>query len=306
MNDFNHTVFIDSGAHGLYAEHVIKPGRSKFKDPKKRYVWFLDPSGKKFSSEFKAYLDTYATFIKNNLHVIDLFANVDIIFSPALTWKVQRYFEDIHGIRPLPVIHHGTPMKVLERYLADDHPYIALGGLGQEVSQSAYREWADQAFNRICDQPSREPLVKVHGFALTSVPLMLRYPWYSVDSTSWLKFGSYGQVIMPPRINGEWKYDRPYIVNRLSIRPCGSANKLSMSQTNRRQEQKLFLEYIEEKGYVIGESRWENGQEIILTPGLVNDDKMRTELNALYFIDFTSALPKWPWAFYMNETKQLL
>ena len=34
--------------------------------------------------------------------------------------------------------------------------------------------------------------MKVHGFGMTNPNLMQRYPWYSVDLSSWLKTGMYG------------------------------------------------------------------------------------------------------------------
>jgi hypothetical protein len=292
---FERNVFIDSGAHGLYNEHVMKMNRNKLKHDEK-YKWYW--TGKEFTPEFKEYLDTYAEFIKRNHQSVDLLANVDAIFSPSLTWQSQQYFEEYHGITPVPVIHFGTPMKWLEKYLAKGYDYIALGGIGQEISQSVYARWGDQAFDRICDQPSRKPLTKVHGFAMTAVRLMKRYPWYSVDSTSWLTFGSYGQVIMPKYINGGWDYSANYQVVRVSMRPSKNLPVGSIAVSRTKKHKELFMKYIDEKGYPLGESKIVDGEEVIVEPGLVNDDKLRTELNAIYFIDFTDSLPEWPWAFH--------
>lgn len=300
-DSFKQPLFLDSGAHGLYADHVLKKDRHTLEKSKK-FAWYTN--GNKLSKEFKEYLDHYGKFIQQNEENLDLYANVDAIFNPELTWKAQQYLEKTYGIIPLPVIHYGTDLKWLRRYLDKGYEYIALGGLGQEISQSVYRQWADTAFDMICDQPSRKPLVKVHGFAMTAVPLMRRYPWYSVDSTSWLMFGSYGQIITPPRVNGKWVYDRNYLIHRMSVRPWGP-NKASLVHGLKPNEQESILEYIAEKGFVVGSSRWENGEEIIEEPGLCNDDKLRTELNAMYFIDFNESLPTWPWAFEKSRNKKI-
>jgi hypothetical protein len=36
--------------------------------------------------------------------------------------------------------------------------------------------------------------LKVHGFGLTVLSLMKRYPWFSVDSTSWVLTGRFGAI----------------------------------------------------------------------------------------------------------------
>lgn len=296
--------FIDSGAHGLYNEHVFKARKGKIQDHDKKYSWFIDEaSDTGFSEGFLDYLDTYGKFVQENEDALEIYANVDVIFSPELTWQSQQYLEQEWGISPIPVIHYGTPLHWLEKYLEADYEYIALGGIGQEISHSVYRAWADRAFDLICAQPSRKPLVKVHGFALTSVPLMRRYPWYSVDSTSWISFGAYGQIIVPPRRQGNWVYDETYQVYRMSTRSSTGFNKRPILLTQKEHEKQLVLDYINEKGFPLGVSEEKDGEQVVVEPGLCNDDKLRTELNALYFIDFAQSLPTWPWPFIKPNLK---
>jgi len=145
--------------------------------------------------------------------------------------------------------------------------------------------------------------VKVHGFAMTSHKLMMRYPWYSVDSKSWISFGSYGQIIMPNKKDGKWNYQKSYHIVRLSVKNSEAFNKTSMVNINNNTK-KLFLQYIEEKGFVLGKSKMIDGKEIIIEKGLCNDDKQRCDLNALYFLDLTNHLPTWPWSF-RKPTKEL-
>ena len=175
-NTYSNTLFIDSGAHGLYNEFVIKK-KIKRDAKENKYAWYG-------TTEFWDYVDTYAKFIKENKTAIDIFANVDVIFNPEMTWEVQLYMEKKYKIIPLPTIHFGTDLIWLEKYLKRGYEYIALGGLGQEAQQNDYIKWADKAYHLICDPVTHLPKVKVHGFAMTSHRLMSRYPWYSVDSTS--------------------------------------------------------------------------------------------------------------------------
>ena len=280
---FKGTLFVDSGAHGLYNEHVR--GKSNIN----KYKWY-------YSDEFYQYLEKYALFIKDNFQ-IDIFVNVDVIFNPELTWKIQSYFEKKYNLRPMPIIHFGTSKKWLKRYMEKGYSYIGIGGLGQGINRNAYIKWADEIFDFICDRPSRLPKIKTHGFAMTSHSLMSRYPWYSVDSTSWISYGSYGQVIFPNKKEGKWDYSSNFNLIRLSVKSSLAFNKICMVNLGDYVIKKLFIEYIEEKGYVLGNSKLEGGEEVIIEKGLCNDDKLRCDLNALYFLDFASHQPKWPWAF---------
>lgn len=282
---YNTPIFMDSGAHGLYSEYIIK------KQHKEGYAWFE-------TSEFTDYLDKYASFIKEHEEYLELYANVDVIFNPELTWKSQQYLEQEHGLKPIPVIHFNTPLKWLERYLKKGYEYIALGGLGQEARASDYVRWADQAFNIICDQASRMPVCKVHGFAMTAYKLMRRYPWYSVDSTSWILYASYGGIIIPPKENGVWTYNKPFQTVKVTSRTnMSGAPTFSMTMAKGTSLESMVNEYIADKGYVMGESKIENDEEVVITPGLCNQSMQRCELNAEYFLDFRNSLPEWPWAF---------
>jgi len=66
---------------------------------------------------------------------------------------------------------------------------------GSNVSTVKQIGFLDIVFRQIYEQ---KPTLKVHGFACSGVQVMKRYPWYSVDSTSWL-----GSVIFARPINGE-------------------------------------------------------------------------------------------------------
>lgn len=166
-------LFLDSGAHSLYNKHARRKADKSFFD----------------SAEFREYVRDYGTFIKRVKKSLFLYVNVDTIFDPERTWRTQRIMEQEHGVSPLPVVHFGTERKWVERYAAK-YDYIGVGGLGQEVSANTYVQWADMVF-KVLDGK------KTHGFAMTAPRLMRRYPWYSVDSATWVKVASYGGIILP-------------------------------------------------------------------------------------------------------------
>jgi hypothetical protein len=170
-------------------------------------------------SEFRNYCDRYAQFIKENQQYGILFVNVDVISNPELTWKVQRYFEEEHGVTPVPVVHYGTPMRYVDRYLeAGKYDLLGVGGLGQGVARDEYFGWADEFFCHICPESNHYlPVIKTHGFAMTSWELMCRYPWYSVDSATWVKLAAYGWVYIPTsEEDSVFRYDEPPIVLNFS------------------------------------------------------------------------------------------
>jgi len=271
---FNNPIFIDSGAHGLYNEHVIK------KKHKLGYSWFE-------TDEFTKYMDRYATFIKT--HKIKYYANVDVIFNPELSWKAQKYLEDKHGLSPIPVIHFGTPIKWLEKYLTIGYDFIGLGGLGQEARTNDYIRWADNMFALICNEAG-DPCIKVHGFAMTSHLLMSRYPWWSVDSTSFIKQAVYGFIKVPPFVQGEWRYDIPDNLIRVSDRHSKTTRQPSSTGLIK----KYTLRYIEEKGFKVGAVKKENNEVIILEKGVTNSGEERAVLNALYYLDLGKYLTTHP------------
>lgn len=281
-------VFIDSGAFTLYNKNVVEKG---FKGG---YEWFK-------TDEFIKYLDSYADFIKKHQDVINLYASVDVIFNPEMTWESQQYLEREHGLSPIPTIHFNTPLKWVKHYLDSGYEYIALGGLGQAIGMAPYVHWADEVFDYICSQPSREPVCKVHGFAMTSNRLMMRWPWYSVDSTSWLLLAAFGEIAIPPKKDGKWRFDVPYHTLRVSTRPAEKKGR-GLKDTNTKVLNALFQEYIDEKGFVLGLSEFDSdGKEIVIEPGLCNTSMLRCEFNVAYFLDFVKTIPEWPWPFKLKN-----
>jgi hypothetical protein len=41
-----------------------------------------------------------------------------------------------------------------------------------------------------------KPYTKVHGFGMTTFSLMRAFPWYSVDSSSWLQIAAFGNALI--------------------------------------------------------------------------------------------------------------
>lgn len=177
---------------------------------KQSFVDAIRASGDKIfldSGAFSAYtlgvdidLPTYCDYIKRNDDIIRrddgiVMASVlDGIGDPQETYENQLAMER-HGVRPLPCFHAGEDERYLEWYVKN-YEYITLGGMvGGSTKQLMI--WLDRIWDRYLTDGSGNPRIKVHGFGITSIPLMERYPWWSCDSSSWIQSAAFGSVITP-------------------------------------------------------------------------------------------------------------
>lgn len=269
-------------------------------------------------------IQEYIEFIKDHQKHLTVYANLDVIGSAKGTWKNQVIMEKA-GLSPLPCFHYGDDIKWLKRYLSKGYDYIALGGM-VPISTKDLRPWLDDLFDNYLTDDDGMPIIKVHGFGLTSHGLLKRYPWYSVDSTSWVVTGRLGGVYVPKFKNGEYTHNTDSWKIQVSTRSPSrkEAGKHIDSLSPMAREE--ILKYFDHKGYVLGQSEFKtvevegyelaenekwNGKEqngvreveIIIEPGLSNDYKLRDELNIIYFLDLEKHLPEFPWPFKIKRSK---
>jgi len=130
----------------------------------------------------------YAQWIRENREYIHTYANLDVIGNAEATWENQQRLEDM-GLNPLPVFHTREPWEYLERYV-EKYDYVGLGGLVPFAKgrDPVYVPWVLKCFKMAKDK------CVFHGFGVTNWEALKNFPWYSVDSTSWLAGTQYGQV----------------------------------------------------------------------------------------------------------------
>jgi len=209
----------------------------------------------------------YMEFIKEHEQYLTAYANLDVIGDPEATWRNQKIMED-NGLSPLPVFHIEDGKDYL--YRCFDYPYFCLGGMAKGFSKDQRISFMDNCFRIICDGPDHLPKYKVHGFGMTSLKLMLRYPWWSVDSTSWVLTGRFGSIFVP-RLSTGGKYlydDNPWKVT-VSNRSPSLKDEDQHIESMTEMERGIILRYIEEKGYKLGKSvyRREDKRTYKLQPG---------------------------------------
>lgn len=274
-------------SHNLESYYMLSTKRDNLME--KHVNIFLDSGAfSAWSKGVKIDIDEYIKFIKEHEDYLEVYAVLDDINDPAITWKNQLYMEK-QGVNPLPCFHYGEDEKWLKRYLKK-YEYIALGGMVPIPNQKLVK-WLDEIFSKyICDEKGI-PQTKIHGFGLTSIPLMIRYPWYSVDSTSWVLTGRFGAVYVPKTKNGKRDYLQiPYKINISDKSPKVKEAGSHFSNLSKA-EQKYVIEYFSEKGYTPEE--------------LSSEYQKRDEINIHYFLDLEKFLPPWPQPFKLKSQKGL-
>jgi len=298
-------VFIDSGAWSLFRLNVMKQGKGMERLGKHGRVLEEAPGdlsladfsyySLKAGSPFRLYCDDYAKFINRMEGPVKLFANVDVIGNPERTWDVQQYFETEHGLRPIPVIHVDTSMEYVDRYVERGYPLIGFGGFASGIGGwERMRVWCDQAFMRICPKSNNYlPVVKVHGFAMTGMKGIRRWPWYSVDSTSWVIWPANGWIPVP-RWTARAGFDfslNPWVINVCPTSKTKRLRQRHMDNVPATAKENL-TRWLKQVGVPWG-SVDEKGK--MVEWGVLSHHEARTIANLHFFIGLQASIPKWPW-----------
>ncbi len=156
---------------------------------------FLDSGAfSAFTKGVEVNLDKYCEYIHRNADIIEFASVLDGIGDPLKTYQNQHAMEQ-NGTKPLPCFHYGEDPRYLVHYI-DNYEYITLGGM-VPIARPQLRLWLDEVWGKWLTKPDGTPRIKVHGFGLTTNSLMERYPWHSVDSSSWVQMGSVGNILIP-------------------------------------------------------------------------------------------------------------
>lgn len=140
----------------------------------------------------------YAAYVHNVKHRFHVCSSLDAIGDPAKSYALLKELEAL-GCKVQPVFHAREEERWLVKYLDEGYDYIFIGGMVPETTKWL-KGWLDNLFTHYLTKRDGTARVKLHGFGLTDQQLMFRYPWHSVDSTSWIFTGMFGAcVFMTPR-----------------------------------------------------------------------------------------------------------
>ena len=222
---------------------------------KKKVCLMLDSGAySAWKKGIKINIDEYIKFVEDNREYIDVYINLDVIDNGQASFDNWKYMRSC-GLNPVPVYHASTDVKYLIKYLKEVD-YIGIGGIATWT-----RKQRLQSFDRLWSTYLVDffgiPTHKVHAMGMTSLQLMLRYPWYSVDSTSWVLTGRYGSIFVPRYRKGKYVYDentwKVLVSTRLTPGSLAEGKHIS---TYSEMERERILDYIHSKGYCLGESEF--------------------------------------------------
>lgn len=152
------------------------------------------------SGAFSAYmrgtqidLSAYCDYIQQHHDALYCYAALDVIKD----WRASAKNLDLmlaRGLKPIPCFHRGSPWEELER-LADEHEYIALGGMvgsgkHDALTPEASGPYLDEAWRHL----EKHWPVKVHLFGVVAQWVLERYPFFSADSASAIMGAGMGRV----------------------------------------------------------------------------------------------------------------
>jgi len=263
---------------------------------------FLDSGAfSAWSKGIQINLQEYISFCKRYEALLEVMAVLDVIpggpgrsptpeeieLAAQTSWdNYQTMLEaGLPKDKLLPCFHYGEDWRWLRKYM-EVTDYVALGAMAK-LKEDARTRWLDFAMRILCDEQGL-PAIRFHGFGMTSFFLMRRYPWYSVDSTSWVLNSRFGTIYVPLYRNGRWIYSRDPWKVVVSDKSPKIKDAGVHFNTWPEPAQAVIREYVESKGFTI--------------EGAGKDYKVRDQLNIIYYKDFEKALPKWPWA--MDRARQ--
>lgn len=140
--------------------------------------------------DWDKYIEDYANFI--NKHNIKLFMELDIdsVVGIKQVERLRVKLEKLTNKKCIPVWHKSRGKDYWLK-LVKEYNYVAIGGIvTKEITSKEYKY-----FNWFIDTAKKENC-KVHALGFTNLKGLTKYPFYSVDSTSWLSGNRFGGVYL--------------------------------------------------------------------------------------------------------------
>ena len=161
---------------------------------KKAKMFLLDSGAFTFMNNFKGqinwqeYIDKYADFIvKNNIeYFFEL--DIDVLVGYEKVKEYRNYLEKKVGRKCIPVWHKSRGLEEWKK-LTKEYEYVAIGGIViKEIKPKDYKYFKPLL------EIAKKNNCKVHGLGFTNLKKLKEYRFFSVDSTSWLSGGRFGQL----------------------------------------------------------------------------------------------------------------
>lgn len=272
--------FLNDTENILETWHNCKPGSDLYKwlQDEKKPEWLMLLDSAAFSVWTRGLtldLDEYADYCHQAFEdgIITAAASVDVIpgefgrvpspeeaiASASKGWENYLYLVEERKLpthKMLHIFHQGEDIKWLETLMQYNDDYVKSGGDPLYIGLSPANDrttkqkalWLDKIMPYLTNSDGSAK-VKWHGFGVTAVDLMKRYPWFTVDSTAWMRAGAYGAVKVP-----QFSKAHPYLDSKLIV---SVTEGTGMSQANKHyssfsaREQRAVRDYLKSIGLSI-------------------------------------------------------
>jgi len=177
--DDDHLLIIDSGAHSWNKEAMHNVGMKRKNK--------IQPA--------EEFIEVYNSFVRKNVEKKCVFVEFDVYghLPKKQIDKMAKKIKKINLAGKFMRVYHPiidsdlglAPLTTLRQWIDEGETYI---GIGNDSKQHL-----DDIFALTRDE------IRIHGFAMTKLKTMERYPFFSVDSTSPLStviFGRYTKPVM--------------------------------------------------------------------------------------------------------------
>lgn len=161
---------------------------------KSRQLFLLDSGAFTFMTNSKKkvdwdkYVEAYANFINKNDIKYFFELDIDSIVGLKEVERLREKLEKITNKKCIPVWHKSRGLDYWKKIIKE-YNYVAIGGIvAKEIKQKDYKYFIPLL------KMAKEHNCKVHGLGFTNLRMMSKYPFYSVDSTSWKSGGRFGAV----------------------------------------------------------------------------------------------------------------
>lgn len=140
----------------------------------------------------KAYMATYLGFLREYVNQLDVCVTVDWRRDGKIVREATRWFQD-QSMEVMPVYHGETSIDNLVELCDLGYKWI-----GVSKADSATQIQLQRFYSRVFYYAEKYN-VKIHGLSETSLN-MIRHPFYSVDSTTWLQDSGRGLILQVDRL----------------------------------------------------------------------------------------------------------
>jgi len=169
---------------------------------------FTFMSDKKNSSgvDWDAYLTRYIDFI-NEMDIDNFFElDIDAVVGLKRVEELRARLEAETGKKSIPVWHKSRGKEYWLK-MCEEYEYIALGASGLNDSKWTRKKGAENILYKL-NEIALQNDCKVHALGYTSLPMLKKLPFYSVDSTAWI-YGNRGGYLYQFNGKGIDKINKP-------------------------------------------------------------------------------------------------